>query len=69
MVKLRTHFHILLFSQECIGEVFVTSLEPLLLDVLNIVAYRTKIMPSTDEEVAIEELPCSCRINRFSTPS
>ena len=30
---------------------------------------RTNIMPSTEEEVAVEELPCSCRINRYSTPS
>ncbi|KAL5268747.1 hypothetical protein ACHWQZ_G002555 [Mnemiopsis leidyi] len=55
--------------QECIGEALVPTLEPILHEVLNLIVYRTKIMPSTDEEVAIEELPCSCRINRFSTPS
>lgn len=55
--------------QDCIGEVLFPALEPILYEVLNLVVHRTKIMPSTEEEVAIEELPCSCRINRFSTPS
>ena len=51
------------------GEVLFPALEPILLEIAEKVIYQTKLVPSTDEETAIEELPCSCKVQRFSFPS
>jgi len=45
------------------------SLQPLLNGALTEIVYRTHLLPSTDEEPVIEELPCGCPVNRFATPN